>query len=163
MADKLENKFREPVVQLILALCGHTDAGGFWEEHCEEHLFSIDYTRLAEEWPGVYWHEETKSFLIVYVDDFKLAAKAELHDRLWAAIRRVIDMDPEALDGRFLGCSHERFDAVASQLGWMLDNHPVYHPRPTPGGQTRLRRQGVKAPATKHLKPTRVCTVPTER
>ena len=103
-------------MRLILALYGHADAGGFWEEHCEEQLFSIDYTRLAEEWPGVYWHEETKSLLIVYVDDFKLAAKAEMHDRLWAAIRRVIDMDPETLDCRFLGCSHERYEATASQL-----------------------------------------------
>ena len=45
---------------------------------------------------------------IVYVDDFKLAAKAGDHDRLWAAIRGVIDMDAESLDGRFLGCTHER-------------------------------------------------------
>ena len=35
---------------------------------------------LAEEWLGVYWHEEATSLLIVYVDDFKLAAKAEFQD-----------------------------------------------------------------------------------
>ncbi len=59
------------------------------------------------------WHEATKSLLVVYVDDFKLSAKAELHDALWAEIRNVIEMDPETLDGRFLGCSHERYDTVA--------------------------------------------------
>ena len=48
-----KKKFRRPVVQLILALYGHTDAGGFWEEHCENQLFSIGWCRLAEEWPGV--------------------------------------------------------------------------------------------------------------
>ena len=133
MAEKRENKFRKPVVQLILALYGHTDAGGFWEEHCESQLFSIGWVRLAEEWPGVYWHEETKSLLIVYVDDFKLAAKAEFQDRLWAGIRRVIDMDPETLDGRFLGCSHERYEATASQVSWLLENHPAYHPGPFAG------------------------------
>ena len=130
----MENKFRKPVVRLVLALYGHADAGAFWEDHCEEKLVSVQYTRLAEEWPGVFWHEKTNSLLIVYVDDFKLAAKAEHHDALWAEIRKVIDMDPETLDGRFLGCLHERFDTVASKLEGMLDNHPIYHPRPTQWG-----------------------------
>ena len=39
----------------------------------------------------------------VYVDDFKLAVRAGDHDRLWAAIRGVIDMDAESLDRRFSG------------------------------------------------------------
>ncbi len=56
----------------------------------------------------MFWHTETKSLLIVDVDDFKLAAREEEHDALWSAIRRVINMDPETLDGRFLGFSHER-------------------------------------------------------
>ena len=142
-------------MQLRLALYGHTDAGGFWEEHCEYHFFSIGWCRLAEEWPGVYWHDETKSLLIVYVDDFKLAAKAEFQDRLWADIRRVIDMDPETLDGRFLGCSHERYEATASQLSWMLDNHPIYDPIPLTGGVTHLQRQEVKAPVRKSWKLTK--------
>ncbi len=41
--------------------------------------------------------------LIVYVDDFKLAAKKGDHDEHWKAIRKVIDMDQETVDGRFLG------------------------------------------------------------
>ena len=45
-----------------------------------------------------------KSLLIVYVDDFKLAATAELHDKLLKGIKSVIDMDDEIADGRFLGC-----------------------------------------------------------
>ena len=49
---------------------------------CDEQLMSIRYTKAAEEWPGAYWHEETKSLLIVYVDDFKLSAKAERHDAI---------------------------------------------------------------------------------
>ena len=47
---------------------------------------SIRYTKAAEEWPGVYWHEETKSLLIVYVDDFELSAKAGMHEAVWAEI-----------------------------------------------------------------------------
>ena len=61
----------------MLALYGHADAGGFWEEHCENA--SISYARIAEEWPEVFWHEEAKSLLSVYTNDFKLAAKVGEH------------------------------------------------------------------------------------
>ena len=84
---------------MVLALYGHADAGGFWEEHCEAQLVSIGFARLSEEWQCVFWHEETRSLLIVYVDDFKLAARAGEHDALWKAIRDVIDMGTETLDG----------------------------------------------------------------
>ena len=63
------------------------------------------WTMLSEDWNGVFWHESTKSLLIVYVDDFKLAAGAELDDEPWAAIKSVIHMDDETYDGRFLGCA----------------------------------------------------------
>ena len=74
--------------------------------------------------------QETRSMLIVYVDDFKLAAKVEEHGKFWASILGVTDMDPETLDGRFLGCSHERFTTTASQVQYLLDYNPFYHPRP---------------------------------
>ncbi len=92
----------------------------------------------------MFWHEDTKSKsqLIVYVDDFKLAANAGLHDALWAEIRKVIDMYPETSDGRFLGCSHERYDTVASKLEGMLDNHPIYHPRPSLGTNPLAKARG---------------------
>ena len=96
-------KYHRPVVKLVLALYGHADAGGFWEAHCDEKLKSIGYTSIAEEWPGVYWHEPTRAMLIVYVDDFKLAARVADHDALWKAIRKVIDMDPKPSTAAFLG------------------------------------------------------------
>ncbi len=71
VAEELENRFRRPVVQLILALYGHADAGGFREEHCEGKLVSIGLERLAEEWQGVFWHEKTRSFMLVYFDGSK--------------------------------------------------------------------------------------------
>ena len=80
----------------------------------------------------------------VYVDDFKLSAKTKHHEALWAEIRKVIDMDPEALDGRFLGCSHERYDTVALKLEGMLDNHPIYHPRPSLGTNPLAKARGAE-------------------
>jgi hypothetical protein len=94
----------------------------------------------------VFWHIATHSLLIVYVDDFKLAAKYREHDALWAAIRKVIDMDPETVDGRFLGCSHKRFTTTAKCVSDMLDNHPAYHPRPKQGGATAVKSS--ETPAT---------------
>ena len=29
---------KDPVCPLLLALYGHPDAGGYWEEHCEKHV-----------------------------------------------------------------------------------------------------------------------------
>ena len=72
--------------------------------------------------------------LIVSVDDFKLAARHAEHGALWSAIRKVIDMDPDAVDGRFLGCSHERFVTSARNVSSLLDQHPLYHPRQKQGG-----------------------------
>ena len=95
--------------------------------------------------------------LIVYVDDFKLAAPNGEHDALWASIRSVIDMDPETLDGRFLGCVHERFTTPARNVMSMLDNHPSYHPRqkqasvpaaPTPKPSCLVRKPGLLFPKT---------------
>ena len=103
---------------------------------------SIGFVRLAEEWPGVFWHEKTRSMLIVYVDDFKLAAKSEARDAIWASIWQVIDMDPETLDGRFLGCSHERFTTSAGRVSDILDIHPGYHPRPKQGGVALASKEG---------------------
>ncbi len=153
-----KGKYRRPVVKLVLALYGHADAGGFWEAHCEEKLTSIGWTRLAEEWPGTFWHQETGSMMIVYVDDFKLAAKHAEHDALWAAIRKVIDMDPETLDGRFLGCSHERFTTSVRNVSSLLDQHPGYHPRQKQG--VRRRRQLRHAYPSQRLWPD--YTIPTE-
>ena len=77
--------------------------------------------------------------LIVYVDDFKPAARIGEHDAIWNSIRKVIDMDPETADGRFLGCSHERFTTSAKQVHVVLGNHPGYNPRQKQGAQLRRR------------------------
>ncbi len=55
----------------------------------------MGFARLAEEWQGVFWHEKTRSLLIVYAGDLKLAARVEEHDNLWKAIRDVIGMVQE--------------------------------------------------------------------
>ena len=41
-------KYVDPVVRLVLALYGHPDAGGFWEQHCERALKSVGYIQVPE-------------------------------------------------------------------------------------------------------------------
>ena len=66
-----------------------------------------------DEWPGTYYHPKHKAFLVVYVDDFKLAAPAHLpgskRDNIadvWALIQKHVEMDPPTGPGTFLGCKH---------------------------------------------------------
>ena len=33
------DKIRDPVCPMIYALYGHPDAGGYWEQHCDKHLW----------------------------------------------------------------------------------------------------------------------------
>ena len=86
---------KNPVCPLVLALYGHPDAGGYWEQHCDERICSLGFEKIAWEWPGVYWHPVKQALLVIYVDDFKLAAKHKDQDELWKGIKSVIDMDDE--------------------------------------------------------------------
>ena len=65
-------KYVDPVVRLVLALYGHPDAGGFWEQHCERALKSVGYIQVPE-WKSVFMHPKLGVMLVVYVDDFKMA------------------------------------------------------------------------------------------
>ena len=72
-----------PVVRLELALYGHKHSGNFWEEHCHDRCLDAGFTAVGEEWPGVYWDDDNKLLLIVYVDDMKLSGPAHEHAAAW--------------------------------------------------------------------------------
>ena len=91
---------------LILALYGHLDAGGYWEAHCESHLKSVGFTPIGE-WRSCFWHKKWKMFLVVYVDDFKLAGPKALMKECWASIRRGKRTDEPFPVGKYLGCDHK--------------------------------------------------------
>ena len=125
------SKFRDPVVPLILALYGHVDAGGYWEEFCEKHVLANGFVKV-ENWPSCYWNKESQAALLVYVDDFKLACPKQHSKKIWDGIRKGIKMsDPEPFD-RFLGCYLERFQVPSSQLSDILSLHPTLHSRDEP-------------------------------
>jgi hypothetical protein len=127
-----EGKYKNPVVPLVLALYGHPEAGGYWEEHCESKILALGWVKIGWEWPSVFWHPVKKAMLVISVDDFQLAAIDQDHDELWRGIKSVIDMDDETDDGRFLGCLHEPFTAKSKDVKEILELHPQYHPRSSP-------------------------------
>ena len=52
-----ENKYKNPVVPLVLALYGHPDAGGFWEEQCDAAVKSCGFQDFKDSgWRLTYWH-----------------------------------------------------------------------------------------------------------
>ena len=61
-----------------------------WEAHCAKHLRSVGYTEI-DQWRSCFWHEQLKIFLVVYVDDFKLAGPAKTIKKGWDLIRRGIN------------------------------------------------------------------------
>ena len=52
--ESWKGKYTYPVVPSVLALYGHPDAGGFWEQHCENSLLSVCFERAAPEWKSCF-------------------------------------------------------------------------------------------------------------
>eukprot|EP00969_Alexandrium_andersonii_P316981 14004011-Alexandrium_andersonii.AAC.1 len=63
----------QAVYRLREALYGHPDAGTYWGQKCDQHAKSQGFKPVGEEWPSCYYNSDLKLFLVIYVDDFKLA------------------------------------------------------------------------------------------
>lgn len=114
-------EMKRPCCLLDLALYGHPDSGGHWENHCEGRVVSQGFIKIPG-WLSCYFHPELKLFLVIYVDDFKLAGPKENLAKGWSLIRGLnkegIRMDePTPLD-RYLGCHH----IISEQV---VDERPV--------------------------------------
>ena len=87
-------KYKDPVVRLHLALYGHPDSGGFWEQHCEKMLQEVGFELVfPAAWPSVFYHKGLQLVLAVYVDDFKMAGPKVNMSQGWKLIGSKIDMD----------------------------------------------------------------------
>ena len=59
-------------------------------------------------------------FLVVYVDDFKMAGPASLMEQCWTKIRRGIKTDDPSPLGKYLGCDHIAFERIHPNTGKMV-------------------------------------------
>ena len=86
-------KYHDPVVRLVLALYGHPDAGGFWEQHCEKALRSVGFEQCPD-WKSVFRHPKLNLMLVVYVDDFKLSGPKANLAQGWSLMASKIKLEP---------------------------------------------------------------------
>ena len=99
------HSFSNPVCLLKKALYGHPDSGTFWEQHCNEQLFQCGFKQVPN-WNSCFHHPVMNVFLLVYVDDFKLAGPAAVLPACWKLLGKRIQLDlPKELD-HYLGCDH---------------------------------------------------------
>ena len=63
--------------------------------------------KVIEEWNSCYWHKELKCFMLVYVDDFKMAGPKENLAEAWKTVRKDIRVGEPANVDHFLGVKHE--------------------------------------------------------
>merc|ERR1712051_907499 len=105
--DTWKGKYRFPMVKLKKALYGHPDAGTYWEKHCDERVRKAGWEPLPPEWPSCYFQKKLRMFMIIYVDDFKMAGPNKHFAEAWKGILATgIKLDePGDLD-HFLGCRH---------------------------------------------------------
>src|SRR5262249_49554451 len=96
-------RLRKPVVPLRMALCGHPDSGTTWEKHCDAHVQSVGFVPFGSVWPSCYFHAGWRLFLVIYVDDFKMAGPTERLADGWSALRKGLVIE----DAKPLGVFHE--------------------------------------------------------
>ena len=71
----------------------------------------------CDPWRSCFWHPGLKLFLVVYVDDFKLAGPAANLNEGWRLIRSgLVTEDPHGLD-HYLGCKHEQSENKLPDTG----------------------------------------------
>ena len=91
-----------------------------------EVLCEHDRPRLSAQacalWPprqrkSCFWHDVLNLFLVVYVDDFKLAGPATAIKKGWELIRRGVKTDDPGPLGMYFGCRHDVSERKLPDIG----------------------------------------------
>ena len=101
------------MVPMLLALYGHPDSGGIWEQHLNSRVEKQGWKQvLPDIWHSIFHHQEYNCLLVVYVDDFKMAWPSENMAKAWASIKKAVDIgEPEPYD-RYFGCMQREFQDI---------------------------------------------------
>jgi hypothetical protein len=109
---------RRLVCPLEKALRGHPDSGGYWEQHCDNHVEDCGFGPVVPDdraWRSCYFRSTLKCYMIVYVDDFKITGPQDGVTEAWRLIRgpnprageRGIILDDPTKARKCLGCNRE--------------------------------------------------------
>ena len=99
----------DPVVKLLRALYGLPESPAIWQRHFHEIALLVGWIPVAD-WESCYVHKNRPAFMVVYVDDVKIAAPRKYQERLWTDLRKDLRMDDPAPPTAFLGCTQETHD-----------------------------------------------------
>ena len=108
-----EKKYWQPMVPMLLALYGHPDSGGIWENHLNSRVVKQGWKQILPDiWHSIFHHQELNCLLVVYVDDFKMAGPTANLEKAWASVKAAVNIgDPEPYD-RYFGCMHREFQSI---------------------------------------------------
>ena len=108
-----EKKYWQPMVPMLLALYGHPDSGGIWENHLNSRVVKQGWKQILPDiWHSIFHHQELNCLLVVYVDDFKMAGPTANMEKAWASVKAAVNIgDPEPYD-RYFGCMHREFQNI---------------------------------------------------
>ena len=100
------SSMEDPVVPLERNLYGHPLAGLLWERQFEKVLLEHGWEKVLN-WECLFFTQEKRIFLSVYVDDIQLAGKTENIEPTWHILMEEIDLgEPTSfLDHVYLGCT----------------------------------------------------------
>ena len=89
-------------------------------------MTSIGFVPVPD-WRSTYWHPELKSFLMVYVDGFKMSGPSANSAKGWSMIRQRIKTDEPHAVTKCLGCEHLVCD---TNMGGVSVKQMEYNMRP---------------------------------
>ena len=112
---KWATTYKRPVVRLRLALYGHPLSGLFWEKHYRKELLQLGFVPM-DGWESCFVHKELGLILSIYVDDFKLAGKAENLQKGWDLIRKAIRLDDPTPFSDYLGCGQHNITLSPQEI-----------------------------------------------
>ena len=71
----------------------------------------------------LYVHKKTMSLLIIYVGDFRMAAKPEYTFQLWADLRKALRLDMPTPPDSFPGCYQLYFVSTVSNMSFVFNEN----------------------------------------
>ena len=96
----------DPVVSLERKFFGHPSAGLLWERQIEEVPLELGWEKVPN-WECVFVHRKQRFFLLVHVDDMKMAGKKQHITPMRKKLMIYVDLDERTsfLDHMYLGCT----------------------------------------------------------
>ena len=93
-------------MRLLRPLYGHPEAGDDWFQHLAEVMKGMGFSSV-ENFPSLWWNETSRVLVAAYVDDIICSGRESEVAKVWAILKKKIELDGVTVPGRYLGRDHE--------------------------------------------------------